>query len=107
MKIPPKLTPLVEDGVIDEVLGQVKSGKEADVFIVRVGEAVRCAKVYKDANNRSFRQAAQYQEGRQVKGSRTARAMAKRTGYGQKQAETSWMTAEVAALKVLSAAGLR
>jgi RIO kinase 1 len=107
MKIPAKLIPLVEDGVLDEVLGQIKSGKEADVFIVRLGESIRCAKVYKDANNRSFRQAAQYQEGRQVKGSRTARAMAKRTGYGQKQAETSWMTAEVAALKVLSAAGLR
>ncbi|MCD6023799.1 MAG: hypothetical protein K0Q91_715 [Fibrobacteria bacterium] len=107
MKIPSKLLPLVEDGVIDEVLGQVKSGKEADVFLVRVGESVRCAKVYKEANNRSFRQAAQYQEGRQVKGSRDARAMAKRTGYGQKQAETSWMTAEVAALNTLSAAGLR
>lgn len=107
MKIPSKLLPLVEDGVIDEVLGQVKSGKEADVFLVRVGKNVRCAKVYKEANNRSFRQAAQYQEGRQVKGSRDARAMAKRTGYGQKQAETSWMTAEVAALNTLSAAGLR
>ena len=107
MKIPAKLIPLVEDGVLDEVLGQIKSGKEADVFIVRVGESIRCAKVYKDANNRSFRQAAQYQEGRQVKGSRTARAMAKRTGYGQKQAESSWMNAEVAALQVLSAAGLR
>lgn len=107
MKIPAKLSPLIEDGVIDEVLGQVKSGKEADVFIVRVGEEVRCAKVYKEANNRSFRQATQYQEGRQVKGSRDARAMAKRTGYGQKQAETSWMTAEVAALNTLSAAGLR
>lgn len=107
MKIPPKLLPLVEDGVLDEVLGQIKSGKEADVFIVRAGDHVRCAKVYKEAINRSFRQAAQYQEGRRVKGSRTARAMAKRTGYGQKQAETSWMTAEVAALNVLSAAGLR
>lgn len=107
MKIPAKLIPLVEDGVLDEVLGQVKSGKEADVFIVRVGEEIRCAKVYKEANNRSFRQAVQYQEGRQVKGSRDARAMAKRTGYGQKQAETSWMTAEVAALNTLSAAGLR
>jgi RIO kinase 1 len=107
MKIPAKLIPLIEDGIIDEVLGQVKSGKEADVFIVRSGDDIRCAKVYKDANNRSFRQAAQYQEGRQVKGSRTARAMAKRTGYGQKQAETSWMTAEVAALNVLSTAGLR
>lgn len=107
MKIPAKLLPLVEDGVVDAVLGQVKSGKEADVFLVQVGEEVRCAKVYKEANNRSFRQATQYQEGRRVKGSRTARAMAKRTSYGQKEAESSWMNAEVAALNVLSAAGLR
>ncbi len=107
MKIPARLLPLVDDGIIDEVIGQVKSGKEADVFIVRVGEEIRCAKVYKDANNRSFRQAVQYQEGRQAKGSRTARAMAKRTNYGQKQSESSWMNAEVAALNTLSAAGLR
>jgi len=107
MKIPPRLIPLVEDGIIDEVVGQVKSGKEADVFIVRVGEEIRCAKVYKEANNRSFRQAVQYQEGRKAQGSRNARAMAKRTQYGKKEAEASWMNAEVKALNTLSAAGLR
>ncbi len=107
MKIPSRLIPLVEDGIIDEVLGQVKSGKEADVFIVRVGEEVRCAKVYKEANNRSFRQAVQYQEGRTVRNSRSARAMSKRTNYGQKEAEASWINAEVEALNILSAAGIR
>ena len=107
MKIPARLIPLVEDGIIDEVLGQVKSGKEADVFIVRVGEETRCAKVYKEANNRSFRQAVQYQEGRKVQNSRSARAMNKRTNYGQKEAEASWINAEVEALNVLSAAGIR
>ena len=107
MKIPPRLIPLVEDGIIDEVLGQVKSGKEADVFIVRVGEEVRCAKVYKEANNRSFRQAATYQEGRKVQNSRSARAISKRTRFGQKEAEASWIGAEVAALNTLSAAGIR
>ncbi len=107
MKIPSRLIPLVEDGIIDEVIGQVKSGKEADVFIVRVGEEIRCAKVYKEANNRSFRQAVQYQEGRTVQNSRSARAMSKRTRYGQKEAENSWITAEVEALHKLSAAGIR
>ena len=107
MKIPPRLLPLVDDGIIDEVIGQVRSGKEADVFIVRVGEEIRCAKVYKDANHRSFRQSVNYQEGRNVLNSRTARAMSKRSRYGQKQAEASWITAEVDALNKLSAAGLR
>src|SRR5580658_4583970 len=107
MKIPSRLIPLVEDGIIDEVIGQVKSGKEADVFTVRVGEEIRCAKVYKEANNRSFRQAVQYQEGRKAQSSRDARAMAKRTHHGKKEAEASWMNAEVKALNVLSAAGLR
>jgi RIO kinase 1 len=107
MKIPPRLIPLVEDGIIDEVLAQVKSGKEADVFVVRVGEEIRCAKVYKEANNRSFRQSVQYQEGRKVQNSRSTRAMSKRTRYGQKEAESSWINAEVEALNKLSAAGIR
>lgn len=107
MKIPSRLIPLVEDGIIEEVVAQVKSGKEADVFVVRIGDELRCAKVYKEANNRSFRQAVQYQEGRKVQNSRSARAMSKRTNYGQKEAENSWITAEVEALNKLAAAGLR
>ncbi len=107
MKTPARLEPLIEDGIIDEVVGQVRSGKEADVFIVLVGEEYRCAKVYKEANKRSFRQAVQYREGRKAQNSRTARAMSKRSSYGQKEAETSWITAEVDALRKLSAAGIR
>ena len=107
MRIPDWLLPLVEDGIVEEVLAQVRSGKEAEVFVVRVGGEVRCAKVYKEANNRSFRQAAQYREGRKVQNSRSARAMSKRTRYGQKEAESSWINAEVEALYTLSAAGLR
>jgi len=107
MKIPSRLLPLVEDGIIDEVLGQVRSGKEADVFMVRAGNEVRCAKVYKEAIHRSFRQSVNYQEGRRVQNSRSARAMSKRSAYGQKEAENSWITAEVEALITLSEAGIR
>ncbi len=107
MKIPKRLAPLMEDGIIDEVMGEVKSGKEAQVYVVRCGEELRCAKVYKDANNRSFKQAVQYQEGRSVKNSRTARAIGKRTRFGQKEAEASWISAEVDALYKLTAAGVR
>jgi RIO kinase 1 len=97
----------VEDGIIDEVLGQVRSGKEADVFLVRVGDETRCAKVYKDSAHRSFKQAAAYQEGRRVQNSRSSRALSKRSAFGQKEAETNWITAEVQALTTLSAAGVR
>lgn len=107
MRTPPRLLPLVEDGIIDEVVGQVRSGKEADVFIVRLGEEIRCAKVYKDSSHRSFKQAAAYQEGRRVQNSRSSRALNKRTAFGQKEAESNWITAEVQALNALSAAGVR
>lgn len=107
MRTPPRLLPLVEDGVIDEVLGQVRSGKEADVFIVRLGDEIRCAKVYKDSSHRSFKQAAAYQEGRRVQNSRSSRALSKRSAFGQKEAESNWITAEVQALKALNAAGVR
>jgi len=107
MKIPARLQPLAEDGLIDEVLRPLKSGKEADVFVVRCGSEKRCAKVFKEANLRGFKQAAQYQEGRSVRNSRRARAMSKRTRYGQKEQEKAWLNAEVEALYRLSAAGVR
>lgn len=107
MKIPARLKPLAEDGLIDEVLRPLKSGKEADVFVVRCGAELRCAKVFKEANVRGFRQAAQYQEGRSVRNSRRARAMNKRTRYGQKEQEKAWLNAEVDALYRLSQAGVR
>lgn len=107
MKIPDRLKPLAEDGLIDEVLRPLKSGKEADVFVVRCGDVKRCAKVFKEANVRGFRQAVQYQEGRSVRNSRRGRAMAKRTRYGQKEQEKAWLNAEVDALYRLSDAGVR
>ncbi|MGO4330161.1 PA4780 family RIO1-like protein kinase [Cupriavidus sp. M-11] len=107
MKTPKRLQPLVEDGLIDEVVRQLMSGKEATVYVVRCGQEIRCAKVYKDAAQRSFRQAATYQEGRKVKNSRQARAMEKGTRYGRKVAEEAWHNAEVDALYRLAAAGVR
>ncbi len=107
MRIPDGLAPLLEDGLIDEVMRQLKSGKEASVYVVRSGSEVRCAKVYKDMAQRSFQQRAQYQEGRKVRGSRQARAMAKSTRFGRKEQETAWKNTEVDALYQLQAAGVR
>lgn len=107
MKIPKRLQPLVDDGLVDEVLFPLMSGKEAQVFVVRCGDEIRCAKVYKEANKRSFKQAVQYQEGRSVRNSRRARAMAKGTRYGKKEQEEAWLNAEVDALYRLAAAGVR
>ena len=107
MKTPKRILPLVEEGLIDEVLRQLMSGKEATVYVVRCGEEIRCAKVYKEANQRSFHQAVAYQEGRRVKNSRQARAMEKGTRFGKKMAEEVWQNAEVDALYRLAAAGVR
>lgn len=107
MKIPKRLIPLIDDSLIDAIICQLKSGKEAEVYMVRCGEVVRCAKVYKEANQRSFKQAVEYQEGRTGRNSRRARAMQKRTSYGQKESEQAWLSAEVDALYQLAAAGVR
>lgn len=107
MKTPKRIEPLVEDGLVDEVVRPLMSGKEASVYVVRCGSELRCAKVYKEANKRGFRQAAEYQEGRKVRNSRDARAMAKGSKYGRKEQEENWQNAEVAALFRLAAAGVR
>ncbi|GGX89453.1 RIO1 protein [Litchfieldella qijiaojingensis] len=107
MKVPKRLQPLVDDGMIDEVTTQLMSGKEAQVYVVRCGEHLRCAKVFKEAKQRSFKQAVQYQEGRKVRNSRRARAMSKKTRYGQKEQEQAWLNAEVEALYRLASAGVR
>ncbi len=107
MRTPDGLQALLDDGIIDEVTRQLKSGKEASVFVVRCGSEVRCAKVYKDLAQRSFQQRAQYQEGRKVRGSRQARAMAKSTRFGRKEQEAAWKNTEVDALYQLVAAGVR
>jgi len=107
MKIPKRIQPLVDDGLVDEVVRSLMSGKEASVYIVRCGDELRCAKVYKEANKRSFKQAAQYQEGRKVRSSRRARAMGKGSKFGRKQQEEVWHNAEVDALYRLANAGVR
>ena len=107
MKVPKRLQPLVDDGLVDDIIVQLMSGKEAQVYVVRCGNEIRCAKVYKESNQRSFKQAVQYQEGRKVKNSRQARAMGKRSRYGQKESEDAWLNAEVDALYRLAAAGVR
>ncbi len=107
MKTPQGLQELIDDGVIDQVLRPLKSGKEASVYVVRCGDDIRCAKVYKDMGQRSFQARVQYQEGRKVRGSRQARAMGKATKFGRREAEDAWKNAEVDALYQLSAAGVR
>ena len=107
MKTPKRLLPLVEDGLIDEVLRPLMSGKEADVYVVRSGAEIRCAKIYKEAHKRSFKKASQYQEGRKVRNSRRARAMEKGSKFGRQQQEDVWQNAEVDALYRLDRAGVR
>ncbi len=107
MKAPPRLQSLIEEGLIDSVVRQLMSGKEAMVFVVRCGDETRCAKIYKEATHRSFRQAVDYTENRKVKNSRQARAMAKGTKFGRQAQEAAWQSAEVDALYRLAAAGVR
>jgi RIO kinase 1 len=107
MKVPRRLQSLIEEGLIDSVVRQLMSGKEAMVFVVRCGDETRCAKVYKEATQRSFRQAVDYTENRKTKNSRDARAMAKGTKFGRQAQEEAWQSAEVDALYRLAAAGVR
>lgn len=107
MKTPKRLQPLIDDGLIDAVVGRLMSGKEADVYIVRCGKQIRCAKVYKEAAKRNFKQAVKYQEGRKVRNSRRARAMEKNSKFGRQQQEEIWHNAEVSALTRLANAGVR
>jgi len=107
MKTPSRLEPLLEEGFIDTVVRQLMSGKEAMVYVVRLGEETFCAKIYKEATQRSFRQAVDYTENRKVKNSRQARAMAKGTKFGRQAQEAAWQSAEVDALYRLADAGVR
>ena len=107
MKTPKGLQALIDDGRIDAVLRQLKSGKEASVFVVACGQDIRCAKVYKDAEHRGFHKLAAYQEGRKTRGSRDARAMSKRGRHGKRMQESEWTNAEVTALYRLANAGVR
>jgi RIO kinase 1 len=107
MKPPKRLEPLIESGLIDEVIHSLKSGKEAAVYVVRCDSAICCAKVYKEAEQRNFRQSVIYQEGRKVRNSRRARAMEKGSRYGRREQESAWQNSEVTALYRLADAGVR
>ena len=107
MRTPARLTPLVEAELIDEVVFQLMSGKEADVFVVRRGDELCCAKVYKDAKNRSFKQMVQYTEGRSIRGSRQARAIKSKSRFGREEHEAEWQRTEVDSLALLAAVGVR
>ena len=107
MKIPKGLEPLIDDGMVDTVVRRLKSGKEASVYIVACGDELRCAKVYKEAEQRGFHKLAQYQEGRKTRNSRDARAMGRRGRHGRRVQEEEWKNAEVDALFRLVGAGVR
>ena len=107
MKSPKQIQPLIEEGLVDEVISQLMSGKEASVYIVRCGSEVLCAKVYKEANKRSFKKAVEYQEGRKGRNTRRTRAMEKSSKFGRSQQEKAWQNAEVDALYRLAKAGVR
>lgn len=107
MKIPKRIQPLVDDGIVDKVLRQLMSGKEATVYVVQCGDEVRCAKVYKEASQRSFKNAVLYNEGRKVRNGRNARAMQKGSKFGREQQEEIWQNTEVDALYKFADAGIR
>lgn len=107
MKFPKQIQPLIEDGLVNEVISQLMSGKEATVYVVRCGSEIRCAKVYKDAVKRSFKKAVLYQEGRKSRNSRRARAIEKGSSFGREQQESAWQNAEVDALARVANAGVR
>ena len=107
MKIPKRIQPLVDDGIVDKVLRQLMSGKEATVYVVQCGDEVRCAKVYKEASKRSFKNAVLYNEGRKVRNGRSARAMQKGSKFGREQQEEIWQNTEVDTLYKFADAGIR
>ena len=107
MRFPKRIQPLIDDGLVDEVISQLMSGKEATIYVVRCGAEIRCAKVYKEVNQRSFKKAVEYQEGRKGRNSRRARAMEKGSKFGRNQQEEAWQNAEVDALYRLANAGVR
>jgi RIO kinase 1 len=107
MKIPKRLQPLLDAYLIEDVIGKLQSGKEAEVYVVRSRGELCCAKVYKEEKHRSFKQKTQYTEGRKVRGSRRARAMESSSRYGRQEREAEWQNTEVDALYLLASAGVR
>lgn len=106
MKAPESLIPLMEQGLVHEVIRPLRSGKEAQIYLVRVGDEERVAKVYKESNNRSFKHRSQYTEGRTVRNTRDLRAMRKQSNYGKKQDESAWRSTEADIIFRLHAANV-
>jgi len=106
MKIPKRIEPLKEEGLVDSVICQLMSGKEAMIYVVRSGDDIRCAKVYKESNRRNFHQSSSYTEGRKTRNSRRARAIDKGSRYGRSMQEEAWQSTEVDMLCRLAASGI-
>lgn len=106
MRIPSNLAPLVDQGIIQEVVRPLLSGKEAEVWLVVAEGELRVAKVYKEATHRSFKHRAEYTEGRRGRNSRRERAIARRSRYGRAEEEAAWRSAEVDAIYRLHAHGV-
>ena len=98
---------LLSEGILDEVLGRLKSGKEAEVFRVVYRGQVVAAKVYKDRIQRSFQHNVAYKEGRKVRNSRTQRAIDKGSRFGRDEAEDAWKSSEAGTLQLLHRQGVR
>ena len=98
MRTPEALMSLVDYGIIEEVLRPLMSGKEAQIYLVISGGEQRVAKVYKEAQQRNFKNRAEYTEGRKTRNSRDQRAMGKHSRHGKAQDEAAWRSAEVDAI---------
>ena len=107
MRMPDSLAALVDYGIIQEVIRPLMSGKEAQVYLVISEGEVRVAKVYKEAQARTFKHRAVYTEGRKTRNTRDQRAIAKRTRHGRAQDEAAWRSTEVDMIHRLSDAGVR
>ena len=107
MQIPDALAPLFDDGIIDRVVRPLMSGKEAQVFLVELRGELRVAKVYKNALHRSFKNRADYTEGRKTRNSRDQRAVEKRSKHGRAEEEEAWKSSEVDIIHRLHGGGVR
>jgi RIO kinase 1 len=103
---------VTELAAVDTELGVLKTGKEADVFLVERGVpdtdrvCLLAAKRYRSAEHRMFHRDAGYLEGRRVRESRDNRAMARRTSFGREMIAGQWAAAEFGALCSLWTLGL-
>jgi RIO kinase 1 len=102
----PELQRLYEARKINDLLAELKSGKEATVYLVDGPEGLMAAKIYADLEVRSFKNDAEYREGRFVGDSRTARAITRRSRFGLSAQQNLWVMHEYRQLWELFEAGL-